>query len=182
MKPISKPRKHQWITGRRWLQSLLLAAVVIATALMSDRGQPAEPPAPRPVSEWSAELGSVYRELAAEQVAPAIRAWERAREAARASRQWQGLLAVGDAYLQIGDAVDFRRAFVATARDTYLEALERAHDTASVEGALGAAAALAALESCSAMAAASRAADPRLESSDPGRDLETRRVCAVARP
>jgi hypothetical protein len=158
-----------------------MAAVVITTTLMVDRGQ-GDPPATRPVSEWSAELGHVYRELAAERIGPAIRSWERARTAARASRQWQGLLAVGDAYLQIADAVDFRRAFVATARDIYREALERAHDTASVEGALGVAAALAALDDCTAAYTAVRVAEQTSASSDPYGDQETRRACEGVRP
>src|SRR6185436_3223810 len=170
MKRISDGRSHQSRAGLRWLLPSGLVAVVLATSLLADPGS-LDVPASRPISEWSAEVGRVDLELAEEQIGPAIRSWERARVAARLSRQWQGLLAVGDAYLRIGDAVDFRRAFVTTARALYLEALERARDEGSVDGVLGANAALSAIDECLAgepvIAMAAQAA----------RDREIRRVC-----
>jgi len=174
MKRISDGRSHQSRAGLRWLLPSGLVAVVLATSLLADPGS-LDVPASRPISEWSAEVGRGDLELAEEQIGPAIRSWERARVAARLSRQWQGLLAVGDAYLRIGDAVDFRRAFVTTARALYLEALERARDEGSVDGVLGANAALSAIDECLAgepvIAMAAQAA----------RDREIRRVCESGR-
>ena len=179
MKQISEPRSHRSSAGLRWLRSAVSAAVVLTVTVLADSGH-VDPPATRLVSEWSVEIGHVYAELAAEQIGPAIRSWERARAAARASRQWQGLLAVGDAYLRIGDAVDFRRAFVATARDTYLEALDRARDTASVEGVLGAAAALTTLAACPAVEPTVGVAAHVAPSHDQHGDRESRRACESA--
>jgi hypothetical protein len=144
MNRIAESSNRESVTRRRWFLSLVTAVVVVIVSLT---GQGHEAPAePHPVWQWRTELSHVEQELAAERVGPAIRAWERARAAARASRQWQGLLAVGDAYLRIGDAVDFRQAFVGTARATYLEALDQALAAASADGELGISAALEALD------------------------------------
>jgi hypothetical protein len=152
------------IVGFWGLLPPVVAAILIATIALAGRGQ-AVPRAAGPISDWSIELGHVERELAAGQIAPAIRSWERALGGARGSRQWQGLVAVGDAYLRIGDAVELRRAFVATARGIYLEALERAGAAASVEGVLRIAAVLAAVDDGpdveQAIRAACRAANHR---------------------
>src|SRR5262245_42447392 len=121
MKKNSDPRRHQSRTRLRWLLPPMLGAAVLTTPLLAGPGSLDLQASTRPVSQWSAEIGRADGELAEEQIGPAIRSWERARVAARLTRQWQGLLAVGDAYLRIGDAVDFRRAFVATARELYLE-------------------------------------------------------------
>lgn len=133
------------IVGGWCLLPPVLVGLLIATTVVAGRGQ-AIARASGPVPDWSTELGQVERALAAGQIAPALRSWERARGAARASRQWQGLLAVGDAYLRIGDAVELRRAFVATARGLYLEALARARAAASPDEVLRIAAVLAALD------------------------------------
>jgi hypothetical protein len=133
------------IVGGWWLLPRVLVGLLIVTTALAERGQTIAR-ASGPLPEWSTELGHVERALAAGQIAPALRAWERARGAAHASHQWQGPLEVGDAYLRIGDAVELRRAFVATARGLYLEALERARATASLDGVLRIAAVLGALD------------------------------------
>jgi hypothetical protein len=132
------------VGGWRLLPPVLVGLLIVTTVLVG-RGQTIVR-APGQVPDWSTELGHVERALASGQIPPALRAWERARGAAHASHQWQGLLAVGDAYLRIGDAVELRRAFVATARGLYLEALERAGAAASPDGVLRIAAVLAALD------------------------------------
>lgn len=142
-----EPRNSESTVGLRCRLSPVMVAVAVVTTLVAGRDQTTSP-ASTPTSEWSTELASVDRALATEQIGHAIRSWELARAAASASRQWQGLLAVGDAYLRIGDAVELRRAFVGTARATYLEALERARDAAAVDGVSGVAAVLAALADC----------------------------------
>lgn len=150
MNRIGKQRRSQELIEPpkgllRWLLLPAAVAVVITTTLPARPGQ-AFRPVSEPASEWATALRSVDHALATNQIGTAIRSWELARTAARASHQWEGLLAVGDAYLRIGDAVELRRAFIATARATYLEALESARDSASVEGALGIATALAGLD------------------------------------
>src|SRR3989304_2195647 len=56
--------------------------------------------------------------------------------AALPSRHWEGLIAVGDVYLRIGDAGAFRAAARTKARKIYRAALLRARDSASVAGVL----------------------------------------------
>jgi hypothetical protein len=69
---------------------------------------------------------------------------------------------------------------VATARDTYLEALDHARDTASVEGVLGVAAALTALTDCLAVEPTGGVAAHVAPARDQYRDQETRRACESA--
>ena len=160
----------------RWLLLPTAVAVVIATTLPARPGQ-AFRPVSGPASEWAADLRKVDQALAADQIGTAIRSWELARAAARASRHWEGLLAAGDAYLRIGDAVELRRAFVATARATYLEALERARHSASAEGALGVAIALAALDDHPGIERAAAIACAAAVSRQRHGGQETRRAC-----
>jgi hypothetical protein len=141
---------HRMSSNRRavgevgWLLPAVISGLLVA-AVLPGRAQTIPSP-PGALREWSTALGDVDRALAAGPIPPALRSWEQARGAARASQQWQGLAAVGDAYLRIGDAVELRRAFVAPARGIYLEALERARAAASVEGVLRVAEVLSALD------------------------------------
>jgi hypothetical protein len=97
------------------------------------------------VPAWSPRVDAVNEALAKRDVRRALAVWREAHAAARAAQDWEGMLAVGDAYLRIGEAADFRRAFVPGARHQYLGALLRARDTRSVEGVLSAAEAFAGL-------------------------------------
>ena len=144
MNHVAESSNRKSVAHQRWFLSLV-TAVVVGTVLLDRPGHEA-PAEPHPVWQWRTELIHVEQELAAEQIAPAIRSWERCSCGRPGEATWQGLLAVGDAYLRIGDAVDFRRAFVGTARATYLEALEQALAAASAEGELGISATLEALD------------------------------------
>jgi hypothetical protein len=102
-----------------------------------------------PVSEiekpWAPHLAAVDRALAERNVTAAMAAWHEAYSAARGARRGDGMVAVGDAYLRIGDAASFRRSAEPTARRLYLAALFRARQDRSLEGVLRATEAFAAL-------------------------------------
>jgi hypothetical protein len=94
---------------------------------------------------WASHLRTVEQALAQGNVSLAVHAWRDAHAAAAASRRWEGALAVGDAYIRIGEAGDFRARAEMTARRSYLAALLQARRDRSVEGVLKAGAAFHAL-------------------------------------
>src|SRR5262245_28068271 len=85
---------------------------------------------------WSAHLGVLDGELARGRVDVAVRVWHDAYGAALESRTWEGMIAVGDAFMRIGRATQTPRAAHGNAREAYLTALIRARRNHSVEGAL----------------------------------------------
>lgn len=94
---------------------------------------------------WVPYLAAVDDALARKNVSGALHAWRDAHAAALGSRRWEGALAVGEAYLRIADAANFRRGAEATARRSFLTALLRARRDESLEGVLKSAAAFQAL-------------------------------------
>ncbi|MBI2114009.1 MAG: hypothetical protein HYT85_02820 [candidate division NC10 bacterium] len=96
-------------------------------------------------SPWIAPLRRVDDALARKDVSAAERAWHEAYGEALRSRHWEGMLAVGDATLRIGNVVGSRQAPAGKARRLYLAALFRARDQGSLEGVLRTAEAFAAL-------------------------------------
>jgi hypothetical protein len=78
-------------------------------------------------------------------VSAAVRAWHDAHRAALGSRQWEPMLAVGDARLRVGAASGFVREARSAARQHYLAALFRARQRGAVDGVLRVAEAFAAL-------------------------------------
>jgi hypothetical protein len=75
----------------------------------------------------------------------ALRAWQDAYTAARASRRWEPMLEVGDAALRLGADPAARDDARARARRAYLLAFTRAHHEGSVDGVLRASEAFAGL-------------------------------------
>src|SRR5258705_58648 len=53
-------------------------------------------------TRWRAHVGTIEQALARHDVSAAVRAWHDAYGAALASRGWEGMIAVGDAFLRIG--------------------------------------------------------------------------------
>jgi hypothetical protein len=96
-------------------------------------------------SPWTAHIRRLDEALAQRNVGAAEQAWHEAYGAALRSRHWEGMLAVGDATLRIGEVVGSRQAPTAKARRLYLAALFRARDQGSLEGVLRTAEAFAAL-------------------------------------
>jgi hypothetical protein len=85
---------------------------------------------------WRAHLDIVEKELAQGHVDVAVRAWQDAYGAALASRSWESMIAVGDAFMAIGRASGTARGARMNAREAYLTALIRARRDRSVDGAI----------------------------------------------
>ena len=66
----------------------------------------------------------------------AVMLWREEYAAELRSRHWEGLVAVADVYRRLGDLDGFRRASEVKARETYLAALFRARQDASLDGVL----------------------------------------------
>ena len=96
-------------------------------------------------TQWQPHLERSEAALDGGDVRGALLAWREGYAAALASRHWEGLIAVGDVYLRIGDAGAFRAAARTKARKIYRAALFRARDSASVAGVLRTAEAFAGL-------------------------------------
>lgn len=94
---------------------------------------------------WTAHLERVAAALAQRNVSVAELAWQAAYGEALRSRRWEGMLAVGEVYLRIGEVAGNRKPAEAKARQAYLAALFRARQQESLDGVLRAAEAFAAL-------------------------------------
>ena len=94
---------------------------------------------------WTRHIRALDQALAAQDTAGAVRAWFEAHAAAMRSPSWEGLLAVGQASLRVGERPHRAKAFEARARRAYLMSLFRARDRGSVDGVLRTAAAFAEL-------------------------------------
>jgi len=94
---------------------------------------------------WNAHVVAIDRALAQHDVSAAVGAWHDAYGAALASRGWEGMIAVGDAFLRIGAEAGTPNGSRPNARQAYLNALIRAHRDGSPDGMRRAAAAFAAL-------------------------------------
>jgi len=96
-------------------------------------------------SRWRAHVETLDQALARHDVSAAVGAWHDAYGAALASRGWEGMLAVGDAFLRIGAEAGRVTGARSNARQAYLNALIRAHRDSSEDGLRRTAAAFAAL-------------------------------------
>jgi hypothetical protein len=94
---------------------------------------------------WNAHLLHGDEQLARGHIGLAVYVWHDAHGAALESHTWKGMIAVGDAFMQIGRAASAVGGARRTARDAYLTALIRARRTHSVDGVLRTAAAFQAL-------------------------------------
>jgi hypothetical protein len=129
--------RESWST--RWyvplvgLAALMVAVLVLALAFVEVLI--ADDPDAVALHAWTAPLSQMEAALDRGDTAEARSAWREARAAAIRSRQWEGMLAVGDASRRFGFEGRAR------AREAYLTALFRARREGSLEGLLGAAAA-----------------------------------------
>jgi hypothetical protein len=85
---------------------------------------------------WTAHLRVVEAELARGHIDVAVRVWHDAHGAALESRNWESMIAVGDAFMRIGHAAGSPSGARMSARDAYMTALIRARRNRSVDGAL----------------------------------------------
>ena len=88
--------------------------------------------------DWAARIAEMDRALSRGETAAATAAWREAYVAAHASRDWPGMIAVGDAALRAGRATRTPEVFEPRARRAYLTALLRARRQASRDGVLAA--------------------------------------------
>ncbi len=133
---------------RKWVAISLtvMAATGLTTVTAArDRAQGQPIVVVETVPMWWPYVDAVEEKLADHDVPGALSAWREAHAAALATHGWEGMLEVGRAYLRIGDAVEFRRAFVPRAREHYLGALLRAREIGSLDGVLSAGEAFATL-------------------------------------
>ena len=117
---------------RTTLLLLLLLIGVVALPLIPEVS--AEPDR----ADWAARIAEMDRALARGEPQAAIAAWREAYVAAHVSRDWPGMLAVGDAALRAGRATRTPEVFEPRARRAYLTALLRARRQASRDGVLAA--------------------------------------------
>jgi hypothetical protein len=90
-----------------------------------------------PTVDWREPLQRAERALANDERAAAQQAWEQAYRAAVQGRSAEGLLAVGEAYLRIGEAARDRATAVAWARRAFLTALFQAREQRDAPGVAG---------------------------------------------
>jgi hypothetical protein len=83
---------------------------------------------------WKTHVVAVDRALAQHDVSAAVRAWHDAYGAALASRGWEGMIAVGDAFLRIGAEAGTPGGSRSNARQAYLNAFIRARRDGSADG------------------------------------------------
>lgn len=95
--------------------------------------------------DWTSRLDRAETAVEDGNRGAAVRAWQEAYHAARASRQWEALLVVGDAALRQSWSPTGPQAGKAKARRAYLAALFLARSQGSVAGGLRVAEAFAAL-------------------------------------
>lgn len=122
---------------------LLILIVPLVVALGHVTAQ--VPAGPGAAWAWQDPIRRAERALASQNAEEASRASEDAYRAAMASRQWQGMIEVGDLYLKIGDGKREYSTGTARARTAYLTALFRARRDRALEGVLRVADAFAAL-------------------------------------
>lgn len=94
---------------------------------------------------WSPHVRRMEQALAQKNVSDAELAWHDAYATTLAGRRWEGLIAVGDAALRIGEVMGARPGRQAKARWLYLAALFQARERGSLDGVLRTAQAFAAL-------------------------------------
>jgi hypothetical protein len=98
-----------------------------------------------PESLWKAQIQIVDWALDERNLSVAVGAWHDAYGTALTSRSWESMIAVGEAFVRIGQATGTPNAAMPTARQAYLTALSRARRDRSVDGMLRTADAFAAL-------------------------------------
>jgi hypothetical protein len=118
--------------------AVALAAAALATMRQDGPAGTQEPP-------WAPYLRGVDEALARGDAGAAERVWRDAYAEAHARRDWEGLIAAGDAWLRIGEARGSRQAAEEKARTIYRLALVRAANQRSPRGAFRAAEAFARL-------------------------------------
>jgi hypothetical protein len=137
-----RDRSEKGITATAWLstagvQLALLCFLLLIVGGAAQAG--ADDSAKLSDASWARDVRRVDEALARGDRSEAEWAWHDAYAHALGAREWKGLLAVGDAYFRIADAVHGRKAGEVTARSLYLAALYRARQEGALQGVLEAA-------------------------------------------
>lgn len=111
---------------------LLLFLLSTAVAL------PAIPSAEAGGPSWASQIEAMDEALGRRDAATAQAVWREAYATAHASREWPGMVAVGDAAIRLGRATDTIAVAESRARRVYLTALFRARRQGSLDGVLAA--------------------------------------------
>jgi hypothetical protein len=129
---------ESWST--RWYMPLLAlgvaALVLMILALAIVEVLVAEAPRVVAPGSWTTPLERADEALRDGDVRQALAWWREARSVALRSRQWEGLVEVGDASRRLGARGGFRPEGEAHARDAYMTALTRARRQHSLDGVL----------------------------------------------
>jgi hypothetical protein len=128
-----------------YAQQVLICALVAVSGAAAVPVHPAAAPSPNGHPAWARHLREADAAARRADRAGVERALRDAYRAALPGYAWQGMAAVGDASRRLAEAGVARDAMVARARQAYLMALIRARQTASIDGALRAGEAFAAL-------------------------------------
>jgi hypothetical protein len=164
----------RWYTPLLALGALLLGLLIAGIAVMEMLAS--EVPSAATPDGWAEPLDRSDAALANGDAAGALTAWREANAAALRSRQWEGMIAVGDAARRLGSRDKAPRDSLVRARQAYLTALYRARLEHSVEGTLRVAAAFGELGDRDDVVRALRIAEQQA-----GRDpVKRARVHAVA--
>ena len=164
--------------GEKWTRIALLimvAALAIALAVIEALAGHGEAPN-TPAAPWTSHLQRLDEALRRNHVRAAVRAWHDAYVTALGSRGWEGMLAVGDAALRVGDVTSTPMATRAKARHAYLVALFRARDERSTNGLLHVGEAFAALGDIALAIHCLRIAEPVIAADLDGSDAQAVRV------
>lgn len=167
--------------GSRRSQVALLLLFLLSTAV----ALPVIPSAEAGGPDWAAQVQAMDEALARHDAATAQATWREAYAAAHASREWPGMIAVGDAAIRLGRATGTVAVAESRARRVYLTALFRARRHGSLDGVLAAGEAFGRLGDHEVVKQALAVATDMAKRS--GDDLAERRVQAfrsqwVARP
>jgi len=154
---------------------IVVAALAIALAVIEALAGQGEAP-DTAVALWASHLQRQDNALRRNDVSVAVRAWHDAYVAALGSRRWEGMLAVGDAALRVGDVTRARLVAGSKARQAYLGALFRARDEQSLDGLLNVGAAFAALGDNALAIHCLRIAEPFIATDSDGTGAQRMRV------
>ena len=171
---MKEPWASRWYTPLLVLGGAVLVLLILALALVEVLL--ADSPRVPATSSWTTPLARSEEALRDGDLGQALAWWREAHAVALRSRQWEGMIEVGDAARRLGTQPGVRSNADTMARRAYLTALLRARRHGSLEGMLRAAVAFGELGDRDVVAHAVRLAERRA-----GGDAEARgRVRTVA--
>jgi hypothetical protein len=139
---MAQPSKHAHLVIAVAVVAMLIILIALA---VTEAAASHEHFAGNSDASWTGHLRTLDDALAKKNISAAERALQQAYLAALGSRRWEGMVEVGDATLQVGEASGYRKVSQVKARRVYLEAFVRARQQGSIDGLLRTAEAFSAL-------------------------------------